>query len=1101
LFKKVIYLMVVLSLFSVLHSQTRNYFFDRLTIEDGLSQGTVTSIVQDKTGFMWFGTYDGLNRYDGIKFKVFKNDGTDSTTLSHNSITSIFEDAKGNLWIGTMAGGLNLYNPDKENFTHFKHNPKDSTSLSNDIARYIHEDRRGNLWIGTWGGGLNLMDRTAGTFKHFIHETGNPNALSGNQVNFICEDRSGNLWIATSNGVCLFDTENKIFKTYNHNPRNKNSISHNDITCVFVDPKGFVWAGTWGEGLNKIDPLTGKVTRFHHNPDNPNSLSHNIVRFVYADAHGVVYVATWGGGISIYNPDKNNFTHIKNVKTDFKSLSGDFIYTLYKDKTGILWIGTDYHGVNKYDESKQKFTHYKLDKISTNSVTSIVRDKKGVFWLGTAGGGVVSFKHPESDFVNYRHQPHNPNSLVSNVVKSLYIDDNYIWIATELGLNRLHPETGKIRLFKHDPPDSTSISFHNIWRLLVDSRGDLWVGTYSGGLNKLDRASGTFKHYKHNPDNTGSISNNFIWSVIEGKQGNIWIGTDNGGLNRLDPETEKFTSFKHDPQNPNSLSDNKVISIYQDQDGIFWIGTPGGLNRFDPEENSFSVFRTENGLPSNSIQSILEDDNDNLWLTTNNGLSRFNKKQFTVQNFNESNGLQGNEFNVNSAFKDENGWMYIGGINGINVFHPDSIKRNPHIPNVVLTDFKLFNQEVPVGLAGQGKYSLEKSITVTDQIQLSYDQNVISFEFAGLNYSYSKNNRYAYMMEGFDEDWIYSGNRNFVTYTNLPAGLKYTFKVKASNNDGVWNNSGRSLAIYISPPFWMTWWFILSAMVLTFYLIFIIIRFRTKNIKEKNLILAAEISRRKTAEEQVKYQNSILERAVEKKTLEMEALMEKMIRQERLATIGQVSASIAHELRNPLGAVKQSVYFLRKKMSGEPDKIAKHLDLINSELSIANRVIDDLLEMAHIKNTAKEYINIEPLLEEALKTCHVKKNIDIIKNYSKEARFIWVDPVQIRQVFVNLITNSNQAMEEGGKLIINSALTNDGVYIKITIADTGQGISKSELDKIFEPLYTTKAKGTGLGLSICKQIIDKHNGKIEINSRKKQGTKISVLLPVNGAEK
>lgn len=1062
--------------FEITDAQNTRYIFDRISIESGLSQGTVTSIIQDSRGFMWFGTYDGLDRYDGIKFKVYKNDVNDSLSLSHNSITSIFEDRFESLWIGTMSG-LNLYDREKENFIRFENNPDDSTSLSNNIVQCLFEDSDGHLWIGSWGGGLDLYNREKGEFRHFRHNPDNPNSLAADFVNRIDQDKDGNLWLATSGGISKFNYKMLSFENYTNNVNDPSTISSNDISTIFVGPKGYIWAGTWGHGINKLNLRTKKITRIIHNSNNPKSLSHNIIRTIYADKLGHLFAATWGGGLDLFDQNANSFLHIVNDPTDPNSLSGNFVYSIYQDRSDIFWVGTDHKGINKFDGKKQKFTHYKKSRdnknsLNSNSIFSVLENKNGIIWLGTSNG-LDRFDPQSKQFRAYTANPDNPEALSNNVVKSICENNGYLWIGTELGLNRFNPKTGKFKRYLPDPENTNSISFHNVYCVFSDSHGILWIGTYSGGLNKYDNKTDIFTHFHHNPDDSNSLGSDFIWCIIEDREGYIWIGTDNNGVSRYDRQLNTFRNFNHNPDDENSISDNKVLCLFEDDKGFIWMGTTAGLNRFDPKTSLFKRYQLKDGLPSNSIQGILEDDQHNLWISSNNGLSKFNPVKETFHNFNESNGLQSNEFAVNSCYKTREGKMYFGGMNGFNVFSPSEIKRNPFIPSVVLTDFKLFNQEVPIATKPGIKSILQKSITETDAIVLSYDQNVFSFEFAALNFSHPQNNQYAYMMENFESDWNYVGNRNFVTYTSLPAG-DYIFRVKASNNDGVWNERGTSLNITVKPPFWATWWFRILTLGIILYSILTYQRFRTRIFKEQNIVL---------------------EKAVRKKTVEMENLMEKVIRQEKLVAIGKISSSIAHELRNPLGAVKQSAYYLKLKLKDQPQKISEHLNLIENELNIADRVIDDLMEMTRVKSVNKEYIDLETLIHESLKRVNVNSSVQITIKVNPDAHYVWADMIQLRQVLVNLITNAYQALKEKGTILIKSILSENKKHIHILIIDNGLGIKTALMEKVFEPLYTTKAKGTGLGLNICKQIIEKHDGQIQISSKANRGTTVEIILP------
>ncbi|UCE05776.1 MAG: SpoIIE family protein phosphatase [bacterium] len=837
--------LIYLNLSLNLYAQINDIEFECISLEQGLSQTTVWAIMQDSKGFMWFGTADGLNKYDGYSFTIYNHDPLDSTSISENRIIAIYEDKSGTLWIGTDGGGLNRlvlseaegFDRETEKFTHYQNDPSNPNSLSDNHILSIHEDKAGALWIGTEYGGFNRFDRETERFEPYKHDPLNPNSLSSNHIVRICEDKTGVLWIGTNNGLNKFDKEHEVFTHYQNDPTVENSLSHNQINAIYEDKSGTVWIGT-DNGLNKVvqselegyDKTGVKFVHYNHNPMNPNSLSDSTIWSIYEDKSGTLWIGTAKGGLNklvlseVEGSDKEieTFVHYKNEPYDPNSLSNNGVRCIFEDCCGVLWIGTNGGGLNKFNRFKEKFVHYKndpnnLNSLSNNRVYAFCQDKAGLLWIGTTrGGGLNKFDREKGTFFHYKSDPSNPYSLSHDNVISIYEDRfEVIWIGTfGGGLNKFDRETKKFEHFKHDPVDTNSLSDNVVRIIFEDQSGTLWIGTDYGGLNKFDREKKTFRRYNHDPQNDNSLSNNSVRAIYEDHSGALWIGTYGGGLNRFDRSSERFMHYKHDPANPKSLSHNNVLSIYEDPtDGgsTLWIGTyGGGLNKLvlskvegsDRIKVEFTYFTKNVGLPNNIVYGILSDDQGNLWLSTNKGLSKFNPQTETFINYDVNDGLQSNEFNTGAYYKSSSGEMFFGGINGFNAFYPDRID-NPYIPPVVITKFKKFSKIV------------RSDISDTEEIELSYRDNYLSFEFVALDYTNPQQNQYRYRMEGFDEDWIDAGTRRFATYTNLDPG-EYVFKVKGSNSDGKWNEQGVSIKIIIKPPFWKTWWFIiLSAMFLT----------------------------------------------------------------------------------------------------------------------------------------------------------------------------------------------------------------------------------------------------------------------------------------------
>ena len=866
------FIMMIFHIPRILKAGGQDIKFEHISLEHGLSQNSVNCILQDSKGFMWFGTQDGLNRYDGYRFIVYKHYLLDSTSLSDNFVLSIHEDKWGMLWIGTKGGGLNKFNPVNEKWTYYYHDPEDTTSLSNNFVNTIFEDRTNVLWIGTDGGGLNAFDRETDQIRHYKHHPNDPNSLSNDYVRSIYEDRRGVLWVGTDDGLNRYDRENEKFGHYQKDPDNPSSLSNNFVRSIYEDRTGVIWIGT-DDGLDRFNEEREEFVHYQHDLDNPSSLSNNYVRSIYEDQNGDIWIGT-DDGLNKFHREDGEFIHFKKDLNNPYSLSNNIIRSIFEDRSGILWIGTYGGGVNKFDRRKEKFTLYRRDPNNSNSLSSnmiwaLCEDREGLLWIGT-DDGLDRYDRKKKECRHYRNNPDDFNSLSNNIVRSIYEDRwGALWIGTAAGLNKLDRGKGQFTHYTHNPGDSKSLSNDYVRSIYEDRAGELWIGT-DDGLNRFDRENGKFIHYEHDPDDSSTLSNSIIRSIHEDGSGMLWVGTY-GGLNEFNGENGTFVRYRHDPNNPHSISNDRV-SIYEDEAGVLWIGTlGGGLNRFDREKKQFTHYTEKEGLPNNSTYGILSDSRGDLWISTNNGLSKFNPQTETFRNYNVNDGLQSNEFNGGAYCKSRTGEMFFGGINGLTSFYPDSIRANSYIPQIVITDIQIFNRSVPIGRGEEKRSILKKSITETEEIELSYKDRVFSFEFAALHYASPDKNEYAYFMEGFEQEWNFVGNRRFATYTNLPPG-NYVFKVKGSNNDGVWNEEGTSIRIKVKPPYWQTLWF--RILIITFVLLLIATtyRLRTRAIKERNKQLEARIKERtaKLKSTNEKLQQEINERKKTEQALQIE---------------------------------------------------------------------------------------------------------------------------------------------------------------------------------------------------------------------------------------
>jgi diguanylate cyclase (GGDEF)-like protein len=831
----------------------RNIRFDRVSLEQGLSQSAINFIMQDSQGFMWFGTEDGLNRYDGYEFTVYKRDSEDPASLSHNFVWTILEDSHGAIWVGTDGGGLNRFNRDDGSFTRFTHDEDAPSSLAHDHVRVVFEDREGVLWVGTDGGGLDRFDPENESFVHAIHDDADPTSIGHDRIRAIYEDGDGVLWIGTyEGGIDRFDRKTGEFTHYRHDPHDLASLSDDRVYTIHGGKNGALWIGTYGRGLNRFDPRTGSFVRYRHDAQDPHGLAADRVRAIYLDDDGTLWVGT-DGGLNEWLPGENGFNHYRHDPADPRSPSDNKITALYRDRGGVLWVGTKSGGLNKWNTGTAYFRHVKQNpgnafSLTSNMVSAIQQEAGGVVWVGTFGGGLNRVDRSAGMIAHVRHDPNDPTGLADDHVMSLLIDHlGVLWVGTyENGLDRLARGTGNFQHFRHDPDDPGSLTHNGVMAMHEDRQGTLWVGTYGGGLNRFDRVTKSFAHFKHDPADPTSLSSARVSCFAEDASGALWVGTDGGGLNRLDRSTGTFTHYGNDPEDPNGLGSDVIWSIHVDRDDVMWIGSQGGgLTRWDPADRKegravFQHYTERDGLPNDFVYGVLSDDEGCLWLSTNKGLARFDPRNESFRSYDTTHGLQSNEFNFGAYHRGVEGELFFGGINGYNVFRPGEVRDNPHVPPVVLTSFLKFNR----------KAELDQPLAKIEKIVLGYKDDVVSFEFAALDFTSSEKNRYAYKLDGFDEDWNELGGMRRATYTNLPAG-EYLFRVKASNNDGVWNEEGATLPITVRPPPWQTWW------AYTLYAMMVV-----------GALLAYTRSQQKKLQREAEYSRK-LEREVEARTQEL----------------------------------------------------------------------------------------------------------------------------------------------------------------------------------------------------------------------------------------
>ncbi len=1084
----------------ILGFSQQNLKFDHISVEDGLSNSNVISIYQDHKGFMWFCTRDGLNKFDGYKFTVYKNNEKNKFSLSQNAVYDITRDSQNNLWVATR-GGLNKFNQKTEQFIQYQHHSNDPNSLSSDMVNSVLEDSKGHLWVGTDGGGLDLFDRNTNKFKHYGNiEEGSVNNKNKN-IKDIFEDSKQNLWIGTDAGLFLYDqTKDKFISI---RPPSKGAYKgHFVVTNIFEDSKQRCWIGTSG-GIALLDFAAAKFRHFYPHFNPADSAQSPVILSINEDDGGNIWIGTENDGLKVFDPQTEKFTSYLQDDNDQTSLSNNSIYSIYKDTKGNMWVGTFSGGLNMVNKDCNKFNHYnhtsKPNSLNNRNVLAIFEDSEENMWIGTDGGGLNLFNKKDGTFTHFMHDPTNPNSICGNYILEIAEDSKgNLWIGTwGNGISVYNRKKKTFKHYKTDSKDPTSLCGDNAWTIFMDSDKQIWIGTYSEGMDLYDPETESFIHFKYDPSNPNTLSGNVIHSIFEDSKHNLWIGTNGSGLNLYDKKNKKFTRFVHD-NNKHSISNNSIGSIREDKVGNLWIGTEKGLNYLNTKTHDLTIYTIEDGLPNNVIYGILEDDKSNLWISTNKGISKFNPKTKVFKNYKVADGLQSDEFKAHAYFKSKSGLMYFGGINGFNEFHPDSIKDKPFEPPIVFTNFLIFNRQVPISV-GHNKTPLLKSISETDVLTLSYKESVIELEFALLNYTSIEKKQYTYKLEGFDNDWYELSTRNKANYTNLDPGT-YILRVRGLNNEGEFSKNTASMKIIITPPYWRTWWFKTLYGLLAMGIILGIFKIRVNVVENQKRALESQVTERTKQLAHSTQEERYAREEAEKARQEAEKARHEAELANKAKSI--FLATMSHEIRTPMnGVIGMAALLSETTQSNEQKEYTETIQNCGENLlGVINDILDfSKIESGHMEMESADF-DLRTCIEEVLDVFSgkaAKIGLDLIYGIDQNVPLQIVgDSLRLRQVIMNLVSNAIKFTQQGEVFVVVHLVRIDGndITLGFEIRDTGIGISNDKIDRLFKAFsqvdssMTRKYGGTGLGLVICEKLIGLMGGTIEVESRIDIGT-------------
>lgn len=983
---KIIYaIILVLSAAFPTYIFSQSEVFIRIGTEQGLAPGNVNDIVQDSNGFIWLGTESGLCRYDGYEFKTYTNNLADSNSLSYNNIFSLLMDDDGIIWVGTLGGGLNKFDTKTGKFVRYQSDKNNPKSISNDIVFKVFKDSNNKIWATTLGGGLNQFDPVTEEFKSYKFDKSDVSSISSNMASAIFEDSKKNLWIGTfDGGLNLFNSRDNTFSHFKNEPDDKNSINHNQVMDIIELNHDSLLIATFGGGINIFNTSSLEFTNHENKNEFEFQTEHRNIRKLYDDGDNF-WIGSYNG-LYQYTKKTKEITKFTFDQENPFSINNNKIREIFEDENGIIWIGTIY-GVNKYDVNRKKF-----DFNPFSSDEDELFGKANYFPKSMASKSILWPSVEKSVAKQQRSIKYYVNGNLNENFKSKYSvnfykdESNTLWIGDYDGLKYYDNKENEFKYIEFFNDAKSGLSNNFVKSFYFDSIGDFWAGTLGGGLTHLSKSTGVIKRYVHDEGDENSISDSRVIPIFEDDFGELWIGTY-GGLNKFDREKEIFKWYKYSPNDITTISNDRIYSIYLSNLGELWVGTYQGLNKYIRKTDSFEHITIEDGLAGNTIYGILEDEENNLWIRTNKGISKYDPIRKIIRNYYRNDGFEGLESNSSIFIKNKSGKLYFSGLNGYNSFYPNDIKDNTIPPKVVFSKLKILDEVIEVG----DENYLPKSLNEIDELILSYKDKVFSIEFSALHYAIPSKNKYAYMLEGFIDRWTFTdANHRVASFTNLSAG-EYTLHVIASNNDGVWNETGRSLKIIITPPYWETWWFRLIAFAVLILLIFMVYE----------------------------------------------------IRLTRLIEIERTRARIARNLHDDVGGTLASIqYFVDAIRKNKTEvHVNKFLDLIMASSNDAQEKIRDIIWTVNPKEDGltRFLVKFNRHASDLLDSHDIKykmnfPKVEIEKKIGMEKRqHIWCI---CKETITNIIRHSNCSN-------VNVVFTLEGNLLRYSIEDDGVGFNKS----------------------------------------------------------